>query len=289
MEQINLKQSQQILLNIAKEVCWIGEKHNIPIFMVGGTMLGAIRHKGFIPWDDDMDFGVTYNHYFEFIDILKKELPSPLRCLYYEDNSPVHSFFFKVENSNTVVDDPCLNLPLNKKIGLSIDVFPIVSCTEASGEETTHKVKKLLDKELLRVIPQNATWFRKLAKRFLNFFNFGSNIKEKRKIKSLLDNVKNGEYFCNIVSPQFWKIIWPGSTFSELERYQFDGTFFWGPRDYDAYLSKCYKNYMELPPENKRRTHLLSTYMRDSEKASEKHNTVWGGGKTTPPKNKAEV
>ena len=75
MIQVTLKESQRVLLELAKVVCEIAERHEIHVFMVGGTMLGAIRHKGFIPWDDDMDFGVTYNHYFELIDILKKELP----------------------------------------------------------------------------------------------------------------------------------------------------------------------------------------------------------------------
>ena len=96
MKQISLKESQSILLEMAKVVRDIASQHGIPLFMVGGTMLGAIRHKGFIPWDDDMDFGVTYDHYFELINLLKAELPERYRCLYYEDNSPVKSFFFKV-------------------------------------------------------------------------------------------------------------------------------------------------------------------------------------------------
>ena len=262
MEQINLKQSQQILLNIAKEVCLIGERHNIPIFMVGGTMLGAIRHKGFIPWDDDMDFGVTYDHFFELIDILKRELPSNLRCLCYEDNSPVHSFFFKVENSNTVVDDPCYNLPLEKKIGLSIDIFPIVSCSDENGAEMTEKVQKILRKGKMRVVPQNASWAKRFTKKILVFLGGGNNLKEKRKVKELLDSVHSGNKYCNVSSPQFWQILWPSSIFDELEYYSFDDTCFLGSKDYDKYLSMCYKNYMAIPPKNKRRSHFLNAYLR---------------------------
>lgn len=262
MEQVTLKESQRILLELAKEVCKIADKHGIPVFMVGGTMLGAIRHKGFIPWDDDMDFGVTYNHYFELIDILKKELPKNYRCLYYEDNCPVKSFFFKVEDTTTVVDDPCIDLPITEKLGLSIDIFPIVSCTGENGAAMTEKVQKILKKGKMRVIPQNAPWKKKLTKRVLVFFMGGSNLKEKRKVKELLDATPAGDKYCNVSSPQFWRVIWPKETFDELERYAFEDITFLGPKDYDAYLSKCYKNYMELPPENKRRTHVIDAFMR---------------------------
>lgn len=262
MEKINLKQSQGLLLEIAKVVDDICDRHNIPFFMVGGTMLGAVRHKGFIPWDDDMDFGVTYDHYFELIEILKKELPERYRCLYYEDDSPVNSFFFKVEDANTLIDDPCIDLPLEKKIGLSIDIFPIVSCAEENGVVITEKVQNILKKGKMRVVPQNASWHKKFAKKVLIFFMGGNNLREKRKVKKLLDSIPAGDRYCNVSSPQFWRVIWPKATFDELDQYPFENTFFIGPKDYDAYLSRCYKNYMELPPENKRRAHLLSTYLK---------------------------
>lgn len=262
MKQISLHESQSILLGIAKVVRDIADRHGIPFFMVGGTMLGAIRHKGFIPWDDDMDFGVTYDHYFELINILKEELPERYRCLYYEDDCPVKSFFFKVEDTETVVDDPCFNLPLTNKLGLSIDIFPIVSCTEQQSEEMTAKVQKILKKGKMRVIPQNASWSKKLTKKVLVLLGGGNNLKEKRKIKELLDSVPAGDRFCNVSSPQFWRIIWPKSTFAELEEFPFEDTRFLGPKDFDAYLSRCYKKYMELPPEDKRRTHLLDTYLK---------------------------
>ena len=251
-----------MLLDLAKAVRDVANRHEIPFFMVGGTMLGAIRHKGFIPWDDDMDFGVSYDHYFELIKILKAELPERYRCLYYEDDSPVNSFFFKVEDTLTVVDDSCVDLPLANKLGLSIDIFPIVSCKEEQGREMTERIQKILKKGKMRVIPQNASWSKKIAKKIIVFFIGNNNLKEKRKVKKLLDSIPAGDKYCNVSSPQFWRIIWSKSTFDELEEFPFSDTYFLGPKHFDAYLSRCYKNYMELPPENKRRTHVLNTFIK---------------------------
>lgn len=216
MKQLTLKESQFLLLELAKTVRDIASRHNIPFFMVGGTMLGAIRHKGFIPWDDDMDFGIIYDYYFDFIKILKTELPNRYRCLFYEDNSPLNSFFCKVEDVSTIVDDPCVDLPLERKIGLSIDIFPIVRCSEENGILIAEKVQNILKKGKLRVIPQNASLGKRVIKKILVSFVGGNNLKEKRKVKQILDSTPVGDKYCNVSSPQFWHIIWPQSIFDNL-------------------------------------------------------------------------
>ena len=76
MEKIEVKECHKYLLQISKVFHEICARHNIPYYMIGGTMLGAIRHHGFIPWDDDMDFGVPREHYSGLMGILDKELPS---------------------------------------------------------------------------------------------------------------------------------------------------------------------------------------------------------------------
>ena len=79
MKRIGIDEIHARVLAIAKEFDKICTRHQIPYYMLGGTMLGAIRHKGFIPWDDDMDFGVPIAYYDQLEEILKEELPSNYR------------------------------------------------------------------------------------------------------------------------------------------------------------------------------------------------------------------
>ena len=77
----NIERLHQIDIEIVKEVVKICDKHNLLYYMIGGTMLGAIRHKGFIPWDDDVDLGMPREDYEEFLKIASKELPDYLKIV----------------------------------------------------------------------------------------------------------------------------------------------------------------------------------------------------------------
>lgn len=264
MKSIDIKETHELLFELATVVSDIAKLHNIPFFMVGGTMLGAVRHKGFIPWDDDMDFGVIYDHYFDFINILRTELPNRYRCLTYDDESPMLSFFFKVEDTLTVIDDPCIDLPIGKKLGLCIDVFPIVSCKESDMHSFNSKVRNYIA-TTARIYNQSPepTFLKTLFKKILRVICPFSSAYFGNKVKSLLDNVDPGEAYCNVASPQFWKIAWPKRVFDELSLYEFESGGFLGPKDFDYYLSACYKNYMQLPPKEKQRIHASNAYIKD--------------------------
>ena len=114
-----------ILLGIASAFTKICDRHGIPYFMLGGTMLGAVRHKGFIPWDDDMDFSIPRPYYQLAIDCLQKELPHPYRCCTYKNNPAIRYCFFKVDDFSTLIVDNRLPLPMDQHLGLNLDVFPL--------------------------------------------------------------------------------------------------------------------------------------------------------------------
>ena len=98
-----LRKLQMVTLDIIKLFADICEKHNLKYFMVGGTMLGAIRHKGFIPWDDDVDMGMPRPDYERFMKIVHKELPEGYSFLNYKQNKEYKRYFSRIVNNNVKI------------------------------------------------------------------------------------------------------------------------------------------------------------------------------------------
>ena len=77
-EDLGLRDAQLIMKGILKDIAVICDKHHIKYFLDAGTLIGAVRHKGFIPWDDDIDIGMLREDYEKFLKVVEKELPSYL-------------------------------------------------------------------------------------------------------------------------------------------------------------------------------------------------------------------
>ena len=97
LRRIDIKECHQHLLEIAKCFDQLCATHHIPYYMLGGTMLGAIRHRGFIPWDDDMDFGIPRPFFDQFIKIAEKELPQQYSLLTRQNSTAIPKGFIKIQ------------------------------------------------------------------------------------------------------------------------------------------------------------------------------------------------
>lgn len=124
---ITVKDVQTILLPILLDIDKICKKHDIPYFLIAGTCLGAVRHHGFIPWDDDLDIGMMRQDYERFIEVLKKELPSKyvFQCFDTHKEYNVTIPAMKIRKKGTFVRER--NILLENKCpdgnGLFVDVF----------------------------------------------------------------------------------------------------------------------------------------------------------------------
>ena len=260
MRKIDINECHELLLEIAKEFDRICTKYGIPYYMLGGTMLGAIRHKGFIPWDDDMDFGVPRPYYQELINILEKELPYPYKCYTYENNEAVKSPFMKIANSNTVIDDPRIKLPIERQIGLNIDIFPLDYC-----DKDDKMIKRIhiwgRISQLVYIESTQNNCFKSTIKLILRLLFPIKHITILRKINILACSLEKGKYLANIFGRWKSKEIIPLEWYGEGERYNYENISLCGIKKYDEYLSQMYGDYMKLPPINMREAHVDNVYI----------------------------
>lgn len=262
MKSLDINEIHHRVLAIAKEFDRICVKHNIPYYMIGGTMLGAIRHKGFIPWDDDMDFGVPIEHFYELIDILEEELPFPFRCCTYSNHPAVIFNFFKIEDQTTRVNGQALGLSDDQQLGINIDVFPLNRCEINGFPYFRIKYKRFLLGGFLAPVSHSDNLLVKTAKSILRMLAGGTRVRVNQKIDKVLKKTNQGNYLGNLIGRWGKKEIVPFEWYGENTRYQFEDSSFVGIKKYDEYLTHMYGDYMILPPETDRNPHVDNVYLR---------------------------
>lgn len=245
----NIHKLQIEMMDEVKRIC---DKYNINYFLTFGTLLGAVRHKGFIPWDDDVDFGMLRAEYNRFMDVAEKELDPKFRIetiFSMEDNCLL---FAKLKYKGTKMVD-YYNSGLKQNHEIWIDIFPFENATTDLKERKKQEKRIVL---LQRVLFGKCHYKhdRKILYYCRNLFGAvypGS----KLRIKQLL--VKESRKFenesSNIVrSAGSPFVYYDKNKIQDTIDYQFEGKNYKGLRDYDSILTLWYGDYMKLPPEDKR-------------------------------------
>lgn len=258
MKDISLKECHDILLGIAKEFHRICEKYSIPYYMLGGTMLGAVRHSGFIPWDDDMDFGIPRVYYELFCEICSKELSYPY--VFKNENNSEYAILGigKIMNSRTIVKE-LYSINNKESLGLNIDIFPLDKTDSNVGLFSKNRYLRNVFK-LQKILFINSTDRTFLKRVFAVLLQNIIKI-DKRTIpnyikKVYLKNTSNKDlmYF-NTFGAWGLKELIPQNVFGSPTLYKFEDIELYGVKDYHTYLTSLYSNYMQLPPEEKRHIH----------------------------------
>jgi len=260
-----LKKMHTLELKIALEMKRICEKHDIKYFMTAGTLLGAVRHGGFIPWDDDMDFGMLRKDYEKFLEVCKTELGSEY-FLQTWDTDPEYPFSFaKLRlNGTRFVEGFSENGSMHN--GLFIDIFPFDNVPDDVDLRKKQGKKCFVCKRLLWIKKGMGTNMKEGgAKQKIKYYGFlmFSKFFKYEKIK---DYYKKTQQLYNDNLTQ--KVVTDGSynydkesierTWVEnLEPVKFETEEFLSYVDRKGYLEYFYGDYMKLPPEEKRNGHLL--------------------------------
>lgn len=263
MQRIGIDEVHEHVLLIAKAFDQICTRHQIPYYMIGGTMLGAIRHKGFIPWDDDMDFGVPIEYYSQLERVLINELPYPYRCCTYKNHPGVLHNYMKIEDQTTCIDDKAIDLPIEQKLGLNIDIFPLNKCKSNNlKERRIRNTAKLMGIVYNHSITHYDSIVRKGIKKVLRFV-FGDNpIIMQMYIDKQLFSINNGNYLANTLGRWKDREVVPIDWYGEGVRYEFEDTSFIGLKEYEKYLTRLYGRYMSLPPKSHQVAHVENVYLR---------------------------
>lgn len=245
------KPLQLELLKMMKDFHQVCNDNNLVYYMLGGTCLGAVRHKGFIPWDDDMDVGMPRCAYNEFIKNAQKILPPYLEIRFYKNtaNSPFH--FAKLVNKNTTLIE---KMYTNYVEGVYIDVFPLDYIDPKSYWELKRFkwVKHLHSLVMRHVSTDNRLTVREkilapIAKiiplKILHFV---------LELLMTMNTNENSSYYCNFLGAWEMRETILQSVFGNPVLYRFEDAEFYGPEKYDEYLKSLYGDYMQPPPEKDR-------------------------------------
>lgn len=247
----------QKLLEIALAYKQLCEKHSLTYFICGGSAIGAVRHLGFIPWDDDIDFMMPRKDYETFIKIAQKELPYPF-CLrdFSIDKEGYALFFAKIDRKDTTF----IPEPLEKnhyRGGLYIDIFPMDGGFQNIILRKIHfwileKIKSLHMLAFHGTTNNKSGIFRKIivkfAKRFLKnkilFYTFHWILK--------LKHYKYSKNVGDIAWGYGEREVMAKDIFEPASKIMFENHYFSAPNKIDLYLQNIYGNYMKLPPKEER-------------------------------------
>ena len=261
---IDIDEQKRISIEILKNVKSFCEQNNITFFIAYGTLLGAVRHGGFIPWDDDIDIIMLRNDYDKFINSYKNSL---YKCLSFENNN----FYFpyaKVIDTRTFIKSE--TVVLNEPIGVGIDIFPIDYISDDMGKAKMIKRRFFVQYTLLRYSLynnlseiSNKSFAKILVYYFSKIFGFSFwkneykkklkkfTCEKKRKYCALLPLINSGA-----------KPIFNSEIFDTLSEYSFEDMSVPSVHDYDQFLSTVYGDYMTIPPVEKRITHDNKAYYK---------------------------
>lgn len=262
MDQLTLKEIQEIELKLLEKFDSICMQNDLRYSLGGGSLLGAIRHKGFIPWDDDIDIIMPRPDYDRFLSLCRRNDDS-FSLLTYDTCDGYYGLFAKMWDPDTIIEDEDLNL--GPQIGVNIDLFPLDGLGRTEREATRIFRKTSWKRELLTA----AVWKRYFRSKTHSFWIepirlllfIYSRILDPKKLLRAVDeeNLKHpfdqSLYAGCVCGSYRKKEIMKKSTFENYINVEFEGQLFKCIRNYDEYLTKHYGDYMRLPPEEKRVTH----------------------------------
>lgn len=262
----DIKIIQDKILSILKEFISICKDNNLTYYALGGTLLGAVRHKGFIPWDDDIDIGMPREDYEKFKKIASNALPENYKFL-SEDTSNYKKSFSVIRDDSTKIIMNYSNE--EQEESLWIDIFPLDGMPTNPLKKKYHSYRYLYTRMMVQLSQfnslvnqkkENRPWLEKVIIRIANVVKIEKVVSFSWAQKKYLQTIKkysfNEGFAGNYTGAYKLREIVPSDYFGQPVLLQFEDLKLSCPHKFREYLTAIYgADYMQLPPEEKRVFH----------------------------------
>lgn len=256
-----LRRLQLAELEILDEFVHVCEKYGLRYYLVGGTLLGAVRHQGFIPWDDDIDVAMPREDYDRFADVAASELGPQ----YFYQSPETDPYYFLTyakmrKNGTEIYEERFKNARFHK--GIFIDIFPLDFCPKPGV--ICHLLFNVLAVVNYRGQVDSGeryTPYRELSGKIgyavLRLFSPRMLVKARKWLLKLSKWLSNGNYMASYAGAySYWGEVYPLIWFHTGEKFNFEDKLYTGPKDHNSVLSHVYgSNYMK-PSKHSERKHI---------------------------------
>lgn len=264
----HLNDTQRYILYVLREVTRVLEELNIPYFMQGGTMLGAIRHGGFIPWDDDVDLGIPRADYDRMLKEVAARLPENLELRTYDDETDHHYYFARIVDKRYQIRR--MGSIEERLENIWVDLFPLDGMPNGFISRQWHKMRLLVTRlkfhlscfEKVNIKRPGRPLVERIIIRFAMITHVGSwwnTRKQLDKLDRLLKKYppEKSRYFVNFTGQTSFKFneMFKKEIYGQGKAYPFEDMVLIGPEQYDPYLKSLYGDYMTPPKETDRNAH----------------------------------
>lgn len=247
-----LKNRLLFLLDKFSQVC---NENNLRFYLAYGTALGAIRHKGMIPWDDDIDVHMPREDY-ERLQTLPASVWGEMKLTSWRLTQRNKYHFLKLEDPNTTVIEQLNPLYVG---GIYIDIFPLDGASDSVDKKLLQKIRGLQEKYYIISVKHGChyhsliNYIKYCIKHYIYLHQRFQDDWDKM---SCVNNASDYRFYFDYHQPEDWHYQpMPIEWFGEGKAVDFDGRKYFVPENYDAYLTHIYGDYMTPPPEDKREGH----------------------------------